>query len=129
MFCSKKDVIFFLDRIQIIRKTKKRGCLKSQFFCHLERSREMIVFDYQYISTPINVTVSSKISFLDTLVFGEKFFSETTLVFIFYKGMLPCFLSGRLTVLFSSMLNPFISFLRVSFGKITSSINPRCAAR
>lgn len=39
-----------------------------------------------------------------------------------YNGMLPCLRLGLLTSLFSSILNAFISFLRVFCGKITSSM-------
>lgn len=46
-----------------------------------------------------------------------------------YKGIFPCFRFGKSGTLFSSMLNALISFLLVSCGKITSSINPRSAAR
>ena len=47
----------------------------------------------------------------------------------YYNGMFPCFLRGLLTTLFSSILNALINLARVSAGSMTSSINPRSAAR
>lgn len=45
-----------------------------------------------------------------------------------YKGMLPCFLRGNWSTLFSNILKARNNFLRVSLGWITSSIKPREAA-
>lgn len=39
-----------------------------------------------------------------------------------YSGMLPCFLRGLLTTLFSNILRPLMSLARVMRGSITSSI-------
>lgn len=46
-----------------------------------------------------------------------------------YNGIFPCFFLGRFTTLFSSILYPLISLLRVSSGVTTSSIYPFSAAR
>ena len=45
------------------------------------------------------------------------------------RGILPCFLLGMVSTLFSSILYAFISLVRVSSGRITSSMKPRAAAR
>ena len=45
-----------------------------------------------------------------------------------YKGMFPCLRFGVTLILFSSILNAFINFRRVSCGIITSSTKPRWAA-
>ena len=42
-----------------------------------------------------------------------------------YKGMLPCFLGGLLSVLFWSISSARMIFRRVSRGSMTSSMKPR----
>jgi hypothetical protein len=46
-----------------------------------------------------------------------------------YNGIFPCFFLGSFATLFSSMANALMSLARVYFGSITSSTNPRSAAR
>lgn len=62
-------------------------------------------------------------------VFDICFLNQQIVRLLFYKGMLPCFFRGNTATLFSNIENAIISFFRVSFGCITSSINPRAAAR
>ena len=46
----------------------------------------------------------------------------------FHRGILPCFLRGIVSTLFSSMRSARITCGRVSRGSITSSMYPRSAA-
>src|SRR5437868_5801958 len=48
---------------------------------------------------------------------------------LFYSGIFPCFFLGSFATLFSSISKARISFCLVWEGSITSSINPRSAAR
>ena len=47
---------------------------------------------------------------------------------LFHSGMLPCFFGGFVSRLVSSIRSAVISFLRVYFGSMISSMNPRSAA-
>jgi hypothetical protein len=74
----------------------------------------------------VNIKITDATNLIYTVNHNYKKSADAD--FFIYKGIFPCFRLGVDTSLFSNIANAFINFLRVSFGKITSSIKPLCAA-